>query len=89
MLILAAFGACLFIAAAGWLHYSAAAKLNESRDWIEHSQSVVSTLQMQSQRLDRIESSLRLFQLTRSEGDLRAAESNVAGQLASHEGLLP
>jgi diguanylate cyclase (GGDEF)-like protein len=76
LLILAAFGACLFIAAAGWLHYSAAAKLNESRDWIEHSQSVVSTLQMQSQRLDRIESSLRLFQLTRSEGDLRAAESN-------------
>jgi diguanylate cyclase (GGDEF)-like protein len=85
LIILAAVGACIFIAAAGWLHYSAAAKLNESRDWIEHSQTVVSNLQTESQRIDRIESALRLYRLTHSEDDLRVAETN---QVALESGAL-
>jgi diguanylate cyclase (GGDEF)-like protein len=75
LLILAAAGACLFTASAGWLHYSAATKLNESRDWIEHSQTVMSNLQSETQRLDRIDTSIRLYQLTRDGEHMRNAQS--------------
>lgn len=85
LLILAAFGSCLFIAAAGWLHYSAAVKLNESRDWIEHSQTVMSNLQTESQRVDRIETAIRLYQLTHSDDNIRSAQ---ASQVAFNSGVL-
>ncbi len=75
LLILAALGACLCIAAAGWLHYSAASRLNESRDWIEHSQTVLSDVQAESQRLDHIETALRLQELTHDDDNLRAAQA--------------
>jgi diguanylate cyclase (GGDEF)-like protein len=79
LLILAALGACLCIAAAGWLHFSAANKLNESRDWIEHSQTVVSNLQMETLRLDRIGASIRLYQLTHDDEDVRNAQTEQVG----------
>jgi CHASE3 domain sensor protein len=79
LLFLAALGACLCIAAAGWLHFSAANKLNESRDWIEHSQTVVSNLQMETLRLDRIGASIRLYQLTHDDDDVRNAQTEQVG----------
>jgi diguanylate cyclase (GGDEF)-like protein len=79
LLILAALGACLCIAAAGWLHFSAANKLNESRDWIEHSQTVVSNLQMETLRLDRMGASIRLYHLTHDDDDIRNAQTEQVG----------
>jgi diguanylate cyclase (GGDEF)-like protein len=76
LLIPAAVGACLFTSSAGWLHYSASNKLNESRDWIEHSQVVMANLQSETQRLDRIGTAVRLYQLTHDEADVRDAQAN-------------
>ena len=76
LLILAAAGACLFTSSAGWLHYAASGKLNESRDWIEHSQVVMGNLQGQTQRLDRIDTALRLYALTHDESNIREAQAN-------------
>ncbi|MFT4111683.1 diguanylate cyclase [Silvibacterium sp.] len=64
------------IGAAGWLHYSAAVRLDDSRDWIEHSQNVLFTLQSLSQRVDRIEAALRIHKLNPSMEELRIASSN-------------
>lgn len=75
LLFLAAVGACLSIAAAGWLHSEATRKLSVTRDWIEHSQTVISNLQSQSVRLERIEASLRIYELNHDEQQLRNAES--------------
>jgi diguanylate cyclase (GGDEF)-like protein len=85
LLILAALGACLCIAAAGWLHFSAANKLNESRDWIEHSQTVVSNLQTEILRIDRIGASTRLYQLTHDDDDVHNAQVE---QVAFNAGAL-
>lgn len=75
LLIFAALGACLCITVAGWLHYSAANKLNESRDWIEHSQAVVMNLQNEVLRLDRIGASVRLYELTHDDEDMENAQT--------------
>ena len=85
LLILAAVGACLFIAAAGWLHYSAANTLNDSHDWIEHSQNVVSNLQSEMQRLERIGASFYIYQLTHDEDDERSAQND---QVSFNSGAL-
>ncbi|MBB6142096.1 diguanylate cyclase (GGDEF)-like protein [Silvibacterium bohemicum] len=85
LLILAALGACICVAAAGWLHYSAAKKLNESRDWIEHSQTVMSSLRSESQVADRIDTATRLFQLTKDEENIRSAQTS---QVSFNSGAL-
>jgi diguanylate cyclase (GGDEF)-like protein len=77
MLILAAIGVSICVGAAGWLHYDAARRLNDSRDWLEHSETIVSNLQMQTQRLDRIEPAIRLYQLTSDDNNLRSAQANT------------
>jgi diguanylate cyclase (GGDEF)-like protein len=76
LLILAAVGACLFTSSAGWLHYAASGKLNESRDWIEHSHVVMASLQAEAQRLDRIDTALRFYAITKSELNVREAQEN-------------
>ena len=53
--------------------------LMESRDWVDHSQAVLSTLQMQNQRLERVDSSLQLYRATGNELHLRTAHTAVAG----------
>jgi diguanylate cyclase (GGDEF)-like protein len=85
LLVLAALGACLFIASAGWLDFSAAQRLSTSRDWIEHTQTVLATLQAESQRADRIESAIRLYQLTNDENNFHTAQSS---QVAFNSGVL-
>src|SRR5580698_3768233 len=77
MLILAAIGVSICVGVAGWLHYDAARRLNDSRDWLEHSETIVSNLQMQTQRLDRIEPAIRLYQLTSDDNNLRSAQANT------------
>jgi diguanylate cyclase (GGDEF)-like protein len=77
LLILAAIGACLFTSSAGWLHYSASNRLNASRDLMEHSQTVMANLQSQNQRIDRIDMSIRLFQLTHDGDNIRNAQASL------------
>ena len=76
MLVLATIGVTICVSTAGWLLYGAARRLNDSRDWLEHSQSVVSNLQLEMQRLDRIEPAIQLYLLTHDENNLRDAHSN-------------
>ena len=77
MLILATIGAVLCVSIAGWLLYGSARRLSESRDWLEHSQSVLSDIQQQTQRLDRIEAALQLYLLTRDDNTLRSVHGTV------------
>ncbi|MBV8438171.1 MAG: diguanylate cyclase [Silvibacterium sp.] len=77
MLIMATIGASICVSMAGWRLYGSARQLSESREWLEHSQSVLFDLQQQSQRLDRIEANLQLYQLTRDDNDLRNGHSTV------------
>jgi diguanylate cyclase (GGDEF)-like protein len=58
------------------LHYSAASHLQFSREWIEHSQTIVSNLQLESQRIDRIEPAIELYQLTHDQDKFHTAETN-------------
>ena len=76
MLILATIGAVTCVSVAGWLLYGSAQRLSESRESLEHSQSVLYDLQ-QDQRLDRIESNLQLSLLTRDDNDLRNGHTTV------------
>ena len=76
-LILATIGAVICVSVAGWLLYNSAKQVSDSRDALERSQSVLYDLQQQSQRLDRIESNLQLYLLTRDEADLRSSHSAV------------
>jgi diguanylate cyclase (GGDEF)-like protein len=77
MLILATIGAVVCVSMAGWLLYGSAQRLSESRDWLEHSQSVLYDLQQQTQRLDRIEAALQLYALTHDDNNLRSGHSTV------------
>ncbi len=77
MLVLATIGVSICVWTAGWLLYGSARRLNESRDWLEHSQSVISDLQQETQRLDRIEPNLQLYLLTHDENNLRNAQSSI------------
>ena len=77
LLILAAVGTSFFICAAAFFVYNTTKHLSASRDWRDHSQEVLNTLQMTSQRLDRIDFSSRLYLATKDEEDLATAQSNA------------
>jgi len=76
MLVLATIGVSICVWTAGWLLYGAARRLNDSRDWLEHSQSIVSGLQLEMQRLDHIEPNIQLYLLTHDENNLRNAQTD-------------
>src|SRR5262249_31159501 len=59
------------------LVYRTTKDLIASRDWRDHSQEVLSTLQLTSQRLDRVDLYSRLYLLNKDEDDLGSAQSNV------------
>lgn len=75
LLALAAVGAFVCICLAGLVLYTSTRRLNESRRWLDHSQEVVADLQEELWRVDRIESSALLYQLTRDYSNLRAAQA--------------
>lgn len=77
MLVLATIGVSICVLTAGWLLHGSAKRLNESRDWLEHSQTVLSNLQLETQRLDRIEANLQLYVVTHDENNLRNAQSSA------------
>ena len=77
LVVLSAVGAVLFTLAGGLLVYSNTQHLISIRDWVDHSQSVLTSLQTASQRLDRVESSSSVYFLTKDEERLNTAQSNA------------
>lgn len=75
-LILAGIGVGISVCGAGWLHYSAAQQLSNSRESIQHSQTIASNLQIESQRIDRIEPAIELYLLTHDEDKYHSAQTN-------------
>jgi len=85
MLVVCALGAIGFTCAGGYVVYTNTQRLVESRNWLDHSHNVLTSLQMESQRLDRIAYGMRLYEATGDAAELRgvqtAAESMRAGVL--------
>lgn len=78
LLVLSAIGAFIFTVGGGLIVYSNTRHLIEIRNWLDHSQTVLNNIQTESQRLDRLSSSMQLFQATGDANYLRAAESSLA-----------
>ncbi len=78
LLLLSAIGAFIFTVGGGLIVYSNTRHLIEIRNWLDHSQTVLSNIQMESQRLDRLSSSMQLFQATGDINYLRTAESSLS-----------
>ncbi len=73
LLSAAAFGAIIFTLVAGFFVYSNTQSLVSAKDWVEHTQEVLTSLQTASQQADRIEFSTRLFTLNHDEAQLSTA----------------
>ncbi len=78
LLVLSAIGAFIFTVGGGLIVYSNTRHLIEIRNWLDHSQTILSNIQMESQRLDRLSSSMQLFQATGDANNLRASEASAA-----------
>lgn len=78
LLLLSAIGALVFTVGGGLIVYSNTRHLIEIRNWLDHSQTVLSSIQTESQRLDRLSASMQLFQATGDINYMRAAESSLA-----------
>ena len=77
LLILGAVGTLFCICASALFVYNTAKDLLASRDWRDHSQEVLSTLQLTSQRLDRVDLYSRLYLMGKDQADLGSAQSNT------------
>jgi len=75
LLLLGAAGTIFFIFASALFVYSTTQRLVASRDWRDHSQEVLSTLLLTSQRLDRIDFSSRIYLMDKNEDDLATAQT--------------
>lgn len=76
-LVLAAIVVACSVCGAGWLHYRAAMRLRNASQWVRHTYVVSASLERESQRIDRIEPAVKLYQLTRDEDQFRIAETNA------------
>lgn len=65
--------------------YSNTQHMIETRDWLDHSQSVLTSLQTELQRLDRITYGIQLYEATGDPVELRSAQSAA---VALHAGVL-
>jgi diguanylate cyclase (GGDEF)-like protein len=57
----------------------------ETGDWLDHSHNVLTSLQMEAQRLDRVDYDMQLYEAKRDPSELRAAR---AAALSLHAGVL-
>ncbi|WP_348269947.1 GGDEF domain-containing protein [Edaphobacter paludis] len=85
LLVISAIGALIFTVGGGLIVYSNTRHLIEIRNWLDRSQTVLNNLQLESQRLDRLSSSMQLYQATGDANNLRAAGGSAA---AVHSGVL-
>ncbi len=79
MLTAAAAGALLFTLTAGFFVYSNTQSLVAAKDWVEHTQEVLTSLQTASLLVDRIEFSERLYALDKDESQLNTAHLSAIG----------
>ncbi len=77
LLILCALGAIAFTCLGGVLVYNNTQRVSEIGDWLDHSHNILTTLQMQSQRLERMNYGVQLYQATGSNTELRLAQSSA------------
>jgi diguanylate cyclase (GGDEF)-like protein len=77
--VICAFGAIAFTCAGGLIVYTNTQHLIASRNWLDHSQSVLNSLQLESQRLDRLTYDMRLYTATGNTDELDAAQSTIVG----------
>ncbi len=73
LLVAAGFGAMLFTLVAGFFLYANTQSLVAAKDWVEHTQEVLTSLQTASLQVDRIEFSTRLFLVNKDERELNTA----------------
>ncbi len=77
LLSAAGFGAILFVFVAGFFLYANTQRLVAAKDWVEHTQEVLTSLQTASQQADRIEFNTRLYLLNKDEAQLSSARFNA------------
>lgn len=77
LLVLSAIGALIFTVGGGLIVYSNTRHLIEIRNWLDHSQMVLTNLQTESQRLDRIGSSMKLYRATGDSDNLQTAQTSA------------
>ena len=74
LIITAAVSALCLTVAGGLVLHRTTHESIAAADWVAHTQDVLSSLQKDSQLVERIESSMRLYRLTRSDEDIHTAQ---------------
>jgi len=82
ILVISAAVAVVCLGAGGITVYRNLRQTNKERNWVDHSQLVLSNLQMQMQRLDRLDFNLQLYAATGDRGRWRAAQQPLSSLVA-------
>ncbi len=77
LIVLAAFGTVCFTIAAGIFLYRSDRGMLVAREWVEHTQEVLLTIEHASQQTDRIDSAARYYLATEDAPSLQAAQSDA------------
>jgi len=78
ILVLSAAVAVGFIVAGGYTVYANMRHTERERAWVDHSQAVLAELQVQMQRLDRVDFNIELYVATGERAKLKAAEAPLS-----------
>ncbi|WP_049780756.1 sensor domain-containing diguanylate cyclase [Terriglobus saanensis] len=87
LLVLSAFGAIAFTCAVATVGYANNQHMADARVWLEHSHSVLTLLQNQGQRLDRVSASMQLYRATGDDRHLSNAQSTTAAMRVGVDNL--
>jgi diguanylate cyclase (GGDEF)-like protein len=87
LLVLSALGSVIFTCAGAMVVYSNNQHMVDARDWLEHSHNVLTLLQTQGQRLDRINSSMQLYKATGDDRNLSSAQTTAAAMRVGVDNL--
>jgi len=82
LLLISAIGALAFTCAGGLVVYTNTQHVSEVRTWLEHSYIVLTSLQMESQQLDRVGYTMQLHQERGNLDDVRSAQAAAAAMQA-------
>jgi diguanylate cyclase (GGDEF)-like protein len=85
LLLICALGAIAVTCVGGFIVYTNTQHMIETRDWLDHSHNVLTSLQMELQRLDRVSYEMQLYEATKDPSELRAAQSAAE---SLHAGVL-
>jgi diguanylate cyclase (GGDEF)-like protein len=85
LLVICAVCVILFTCAGGFIVYSNTQHLISTRNWLDHSHSVMTSLQTEAQRLDRVGYEIQLYEATGDEADKLAAQTAA---VSLHAGAL-